>query len=171
MANFAELSPDTRPARHPLRILRVIGESFLWGALMTAAAYFSLMSEQARVFGPRVMTILALYFAGGAIGYLFAFPVVRWLKKRISPRQRLIIAILLLGGFTLAATAGVLALNYRTYYAEWHEAAYSIHWVYQQIFTVLGSTYQYLVIGIRLYWPLGPAFLLIAGWWMTRRAS
>ena len=104
---------------------------------MTAAAYFSLMSEQARVFGPRVMTILALYFAGGAIGYLFAFPVVRWLQKRISPRQRLIIAILLHGGFTLAATAGVLALNYRTYYAEWHEAAFSIDWIYQQIFTVL----------------------------------
>jgi len=171
MANLADLSPDTPPARRQAQILRVIGESLLWGAVMTGAAYFSLMSEQERVFGPRVMTIMAVYFAGGAIGYLFAFPVARWFAKRVSPPLPLILAVLALGGFTLAATAGILALNYRAYYAEWHEAVFSIDWFYQQIFTVLGSTYQYLVIGVRLYWPLGPAFLLFAGWWMTRRAS
>ncbi len=171
MANLANLTTDTRPARRHVRILRVIAESLLWGTLMTGAAYFSLMSEQARVFGPRVMTIMAVYFAGGAMGYLFAYPIVQWFAKRVSRPLTLFLAILALGGFTLAATAGVLALNYRAYYAEWHEAAFSIDWFYQQIFTVLGSTYQYLVIGVRLYWPLGPAFLILAGWWMTRRAS
>jgi len=171
MANLAELSLEAPQARRQLRVIRVIGESLAWGALMTAAAYFSLISEQARVFGPRVMTILAVYFAGGAIAYLFAFPATHWLAKRVSRPLTLILAILALGCFTLAATAGILALNYRAYYAEWHEAAFSIDWFYQQIFTVLGSTFQYLVIGVRLYWPLGPVFLFFAAWWMTRRAS
>lgn len=171
MANFADLSPVASPARRHMRLIRVIGESLVWGALLAASAYFSLVSEMARVFGQRVMTILAIYFAGGAIGYLFAMPVTHWLGKRIPPRLRLLCAVLALGGFTLAATAGILALNYRAYYAQWHEAALSHDWFYQQFFTALASTYQYLVIGIRLYWPLGPAFLLLAAWWTTRRAS
>lgn len=160
------------PARRIGRsALRVIGEGLLWGAMMTAAAYFSLVSEHARALGPRVMTILAVYFAGGAIAYLFAFSVTHWLARHLSPRVTPLVAIMALGGFTLAATAGILAFDYRAYYAQWHEAAFSGDWFYQQFYTVLGSTYQYLVIGVRLYWPLGPVFLLLAGWWMTRRAS
>ena len=68
--------------------------------------------------------------------------------------------------FEMTLSAKVL-----TYYAAWHAAPLSRTWIYQQIFTFLGSTYQYVVIGTRLYWPLGPVFLLLTSWWLSRKTS
>lgn len=171
MASPADISADAPRSRRHAPIVRLIGESVAWGVLTTVAALFALVSEQAREFGPRVVTILAVYFVGGVIGYPFAFAATHWFARRFSAHFKLLFAVAALAGFTLAATAGILAFDYRAYYAEWHDAFFSRDWFYQQFYTALGSTYQYLVIGIRLYWPLGPIFLILAGWWMTRRTS
>ena len=65
----------------------------------------------------------------------------------------------------------MLALQYRAYYAQWHDPAFSRIWFWQQFYTALGSTYQYAVIGIRLYWPAGPPLLVVTSWWLSGRPS
>lgn len=152
-------------------VTRLVGESIIWAVMMSGTALFALMSQQARVLDPQVVTILTVYFAGGAVGYLMAFPATYWFGRRIASWLTMPLAAIALTCFTLGATAGFLALDYRTYYAQWHESAFSIGWFFQLFFTTLSSTYQYLVIGTRLYWPLGPLFLFLASWWVTRRAS
>ncbi len=151
--------------------LRILAGALAWGAMMAASAFVSLILDQERGLSYHVALIVAYYFAGGFLAYVAAWPFVSWAAARLSALQRFGFAAILLTGFTLAATASVLALDYRAYYSEWHAAIFSRIWFYQQIFTALGSTYQYLVIGSRLYWPLAPVFLLATSWWLSRKAS
>lgn len=171
MVDTAQPFARTQRRRRGAPVLLLAAESLLWGAMMSAAAVFSLITELGRVADLRVLTILVVFFAGGTIGYFLAYPTTRLFAIRLPARWTMPFAIAVLTGFTLAATAGVLSLDYRAYYAEWHGSFFTRDWFAQQFYTALGSTYQYLVIGTRLYWPLGPIFLILAGWWVTRRVS
>lgn len=171
MVDTAESSAGAARRFRHAPLMHLIAESVVWGAMMAGAAVFSLISEQGRAADLRVLTILTVFFVGGVIGYGFAYPATHLFAKRLPARLVLPFAVVMLAGFTLAATAGILALDYRAYYAEWHEVAFSRDWFSQQFYTALSSTYQYLVIGTRFYWPLGPLFLLLAGWWVSKRVS
>lgn len=151
--------------------LRILAGALAWGAMMAACALVSLILDQQRDLSYHVARLAAYYMTGGFIGYVAAWPFISWAAPRFSAAQRFVFAAVLLTGFTLAATASVLALDYRVYYSVWHAAIFSRDWFYQQIFTALGSTYQYLVIGSRLYWPFAPVFLLVTSWWLSREAS
>ena len=153
------------------RLLQVAATALVWAVLMGLSALVGLLFERGRILDPQVVKIVALYGAGGLIGYLFAHFPILWLVRRSSHPWSLLIAACVLTLFTLGATAGVLALEYRTYYAQWHGYPLSIVWFYQQFYTALGSTYQFAVLGTRLYWPLGPVSLVAMSWWLTRRAS
>ncbi|TCD14549.1 hypothetical protein [Oricola cellulosilytica] len=143
--------------------------AFVWGSMMAVSAYVALRFGLGRSGGPSIGVILAIYFLGGACGFALAYPFL-WFAHRISrPLLRTLLVILLLGIFTLGATALILLLQYRTYYAQWHGPALSRIWFWQQFYTALGSTYQYAVIGTRLYWPLGALFLLATSWWLSRQ--
>ena len=149
----------------------LLAASVAWGALMALSAYVALVFNFGRQLDDQVSGIIAIYFAGGFIGFLAAYPVFLTLSRRSGPVTRFGLALMLLALCTLGATAGVLALQYRTYYAEWHETIFSRIWFWQQFYTALGSTYQYAVIGTRLYWPLAPVFLLATSWWLSRKSS
>jgi hypothetical protein len=154
-----------------VRVGFLLAASVAWGALMALSAYVALVFNLDRQSGGQVSAIIAIYFAGGFIAFLAVYPVFLALSRRSGPVTRLGLALVLLALFTLGATAGVLALQYRTYYAEWHESIFSRIWFWQQFYTALGSTYQYAVIGTRLYWPLAPIFLLATSWWLSRKSS
>ncbi|MCI5075445.1 hypothetical protein [Oricola sp.] len=138
---------------------------------MLLSALTSLTLEYGRPIDGRVFALLAVYFAGGFAGCLLAWPFILWVRNRSSLTVSIVFAAFALTGFTLASTAAVLALDYRAYYAQWHSEVLSKVWLYQQVFTALGSTYQFAVIGIRLYWPLGVVALVPASWWLARRTS
>ncbi|TIX38504.1 MAG: hypothetical protein E5V40_19240, partial [Mesorhizobium sp.] len=70
---------------------------------------------------------------------------------------------------TLAFTGGLFALQYRSYYAEWHAPAFTIRWAFELVFTMLTALYQFVVLGIRLYFPLGFIALVAAGIWFARQ--
>ncbi|GAB4349252.1 MAG: hypothetical protein Kow0026_04480 [Oricola sp.] len=152
-------------------LVRLALEAAAWGAMMMASALLALLLERGRALDARTGQILAIYFTGAFIAFGVARPVLAVANRRLSMPWRFLLAVTVLAGTTLAATAGILALDYRIYYAEWHDSLFSVTWFYQQAYTVLGSTYQYLVIGTRLYWPLGPVLLVITSWWLARRAS
>lgn len=119
----------------------------------------------------RVILTTAFYFAGGLLAYPFAHVAIGIANRRLPTVARTLFAAAMLTGFTLCATAAVLALDYRIYYSQWHAAAFSKIWIYQQIFTALGSTYQYLVIGSRLYWPVGILALAVSSVLLARKPS
>lgn len=160
-----------KPAKRRQTMVRVAVEAAIWGAMMLISALAALRLEHGRSLNAQTGQILAIYFTGAYIAYAIARPALAIATARFALPWRFLFAIIVLTGLTLGATAGVLALDYRAYYSEWHSDFFSIGWFYQQAYTILGSTYQYLVIGTRLYLPLGPLFLVAASWWLARKAS
>ena len=71
---------------------------------------------------------------------------------------------------TVAVTAGFFALQYRDYYAEWHAEAFTRIWFLQFAHTLAAALYQFAVLGLRLFFPLGFVALLVASFWFARRA-
>ncbi|RJT37619.1 hypothetical protein D3227_17715 [Mesorhizobium waimense] len=117
----------------------------------------------------KIRFVSLLYAAGGAL----AFPVGLFLARLVSQGRHwevaLAAAFVCLLAATLAFTGGLFALQYRSYYAEWHAPAFTITWAFELVFTGLTALYQFVVLGIRLYFPLGFAALAVASVWFARR--
>lgn len=77
-------------------------------------------------------------------------------------------AFVSLAATTVAVTALLYALQYRSYYAEWHAEAFTLTWAFQFVFTGLVALYQFAVLGIRLYFPVGLTALFAAALWFAR---
>lgn len=115
---------------------------------------------------PAAIRHVAFYFAiGGLFAYPVAVPLAAWLARHRAAETAFAAHLLLLGGGTLGLTAFLYALDLRAYFAEWHEPAFTRIWAYQFVFTVLGALYQFAVLGVRLFLPVGfPALLLFSLW-------
>ena len=50
-----------------------------------------------------------------------------------------------------------------------HAEAFTIRWAFELVFTSLTALYQFVVLGIRLYFPLGFIALAIASVWFARQ--
>lgn len=115
----------------------------------------------------RIAAIAALFAAGGLLAFL---PAV-YLGRLLSRGRRdagFAATFLALGTGTIGLTGLLVGLEYRSYYAAWHEDAFSIVWVFQFIFTVGAAVYQFLVLGVRIYVPLGLVLLAAASLWNVR---
>jgi hypothetical protein len=69
----------------------------------------------------------------------------------------------------MAMTAALYALQYRLYYSAWHAETFSVTWALQLVFTALAALYQFAVLGVRLFLPLGFAALFAVAIWFARR--
>ena len=70
--------------------------------------------------------------------------------------------------FTIGLTAFVFGLQYRIYYSAWHGPVFSWIWANQFVFTVGGAVYQFIVIGMPFYYPLGFLAVFLASLWFAR---
>ena len=113
--------------------------------------------------------LLLLYFAGGGLAWILMLPIARMFAHGRAAETRFAAFFLLLTCGTIAVTAFLYALDYRQFYAQWHEPVGSRIWVLQFLFTVAGAVYQFAVLGIRLYLPLGFLALLATSLLMARR--
>lgn len=92
------------------------------------------------------------------------------LGRRPETRFAAFLFFLSLG--TIAMTAMLYALDYRQFYAQWHAPAGTRTWFFQFAFTSLIAFYQFLVLGVRLYLPLGGVILVgVSLWLASRRVS
>jgi hypothetical protein len=143
------------------------GGSLAWGLLMAACAFVSLeMQGRAQTF--HLEMILLIFFAGGLIAWLFALPMARMLTRQRRVETRFAGHFALLGLGTIAATAFLFAMDYRLFYAQWHQPFGTRIWAYQFVFTSAGAVYQFLVMGLRLYLPVGLPILAGASLWLAR---
>lgn len=144
-----------------------LGGSLAWAALMGASAALGLWLRAWET-QDRIVAVVALFAAGGALGFVPGLLLARLVAGH-KPRSAAFAAVFLaLSLATIGFTAAIYVLVYRSYYAAWHADALTVTWVFQQVFTTLGALGQFAVLGLRLYFPLGFAALVAAGLLFSR---
>jgi hypothetical protein len=141
----------------------------LWAAVTSSSAAFWLVSVEK--FGTSNWQPILIVFA---LGGLIAFPAGLWLARLLAPGRdpgaRFAAAFLSLGAASALGVAFVFSMQYRTYYAQWHEHFPAIAWFFQLAFTGAGAVYQFAVLGMRMFFPVAFVALLAFGLWHARRA-
>lgn len=141
--------------------------TLLWAAIMGVSALVNLLQDN-WVTPDKIRTVALLFAGGGAL----AFPVGLFAARLVSFGRGWEVAfaatLVGLAAATIGLTAGLYALQYRSYYAEWHAPAFTLEWGFQLVFTMAVAFYQFVALGIRLYFPLGFVALFAAGLWFAR---
>ncbi len=155
--------------RHSLPGLRetLLGAP-LWGLVMALSALLALYLRNGAETS-HLTSILLLFFSGGLIAWPFALFLGRFGAIGRGRETRFAAFFLCLTVCTIAFTAILFALEYRIFYARWHAPFGTGTWVYQFTFTSASAIYQFVVMGIRLYLPLGFAALGLASLWLAAR--
>lgn len=146
-----------------------IGGSLAWAMAMATSFQLS-VHLFGRATSSHDLALTLIYAAGGLLGWLVALPLIYLFNRRGQPQTVLAAWLLLLGVVTVGAIAGVYALQYRAFYAQWHAPFPSRIWVYQQIFTTASALYQFAVLGLRHLMPTGLVLLLALSILMARRS-
>ena len=166
-AKAPRASERLRQALPSLRL--AIAGSVVWGFAMGASALLTLLLDRWET--PVGVRIVVLLFAlGGAAAFPIGWTLARLLSHGRRPEAAFAAAFVSLGVATIGLTAFFYALQYRTYYAEWHEPAFTITWAFQFVFTGLVALYQFAVLGLRLYFPAGFVALFTAALWFAARS-
>ena len=118
----------------------------------------------------KIRSVVLLFALGGLVAFPFGFVLARVISYGGRYDAAFAATFLSLAFATACVTGGFFALHYRSYYAEWHAEAFSMTWSLQFVFTVLAALYQFAVLGLRLYFPIGFVALLAASAWFARRA-
>jgi hypothetical protein len=139
----------------------------LWGSAMGASAYANLFLDAWET-PAKLQFVAVLFVAGGAL----AFPLGLFLARLLSEGRRaeasFAAGFISFAAATVAVTALLYAIQYRSYYSAWHAEAFSITWAFQLVFTTLAALYQFLVLGVRLFFPFGFLALFAAALWFAR---
>lgn len=104
--------------------------------------------------------ILAIYALGGLLAFPCGLYAARLLVRGGPANPRFAAAFVSMGLASVLGVAFVFSMQYRTYYAQWHEPFPSIPWFFQLAFTGAGSVYQFAVLGTRLFFPVAFVALL-----------
>lgn len=113
--------------------------------------------------------ILGIFFAGGAVAWPLALFFSRLAATGRTADARFAAAFLSLTVCTVLGTAFLFAMQYRIFYAQWHAPFGTVTWAFQFVFTTAGAFYQFAVMGLGLFLPLGLAALLAMALWLVRR--
>lgn len=136
--------------------------SLAWGAAMSASAAAALLGMGWQM-PERIAAVAAVYAAGGALAFPLAWLIAGIAGGAGTPASRRFAAAMLALAFTTAGlTMAIYALDYRRYYAEFHDPAFTATWALQLLFTTAGAVAQFAVTGVRLFFPLGFAATLVA---------
>ncbi|MEP3438717.1 MAG: hypothetical protein ABJN75_18340 [Hoeflea sp.] len=138
-------------------ILGAIG----WGAAMALSAQAAIWLSMAGL-TDHYWSITALVFSGAVLAWPLSLACFRFIAFRRSREAVFAAAFVCLSIFTLGVTACLFAVIYRNFYAQWHGDPFTKLWLLQLAFTSAAALYQFAVIGVRLYLPLGVVFLFAA---------
>ncbi|WP_246681246.1 hypothetical protein [Mesorhizobium sp. B2-6-1] len=170
------------PLVHPARRHRALGRlrgaiptpgtallgALLWAATMGASTLLNLLLES-WVTPDKIRTVTLLFAGGGALAFPVGLFAARLVSRGRSWEVAFAAAFVGLAAATIGLTAGLYALQYRSYYAAWHAPTFTLTWGLQFVFTMAVALYQFVVLGIRLYFPIGFLALFAASLWFARR--
>ncbi|HEV7322727.1 MAG TPA: hypothetical protein VGO04_29345 [Ensifer sp.] len=151
-----------------LRVL-VVGAP-LWSASMALSAWYGLwLRERALTF--HLAELLWIFGLGALLAWPPALFLARLTALGRGAETRFAAYLLFLSLGTIGMTALLFALDYREFYAQWHAPVGTRTWLFQFAFTTAIAFYQFLVMGLRLYLPVGGVILLGASLWLASRRS
>ncbi|MDZ7824190.1 MAG: hypothetical protein U5K75_09255 [Ahrensia sp.] len=141
--------------------------SLFWSLCCGIACLIMLVYFRGWILNGQTYQVATFYAAGAAMATYPAAYFARLITKRAGPSRYLIIMVLLCLS-TLFFTACIFAFQYRLYFAQWHGAPFSKLWLLQQTWTAAGAVYTYIVLGLRLYFPIALVGLFVTSWWVNR---
>jgi hypothetical protein len=112
--------------------------------------------------------LTTVYFLGGMLAWPFMLPLARLLARGRRLEARFAAFFLTLSLGTIAMTAFLFAMDYRWFYARWHAPFGTLVWAFQFAFTSASAVYQFAVLGLGLFLPLGFLCLLAASLYLAR---
>jgi hypothetical protein len=151
----------------PAPALAVFG-SLGWASVTGASAALAGLMKS-RAFGGNLETVIAVFGIGGLAGFVPALTAYRLFGRQKTHNQRFSLIFLALTLATVACTSLTFTLILRSYYAQWHDDFPSFHWFEEQFFTTASSTYQFAVLGLRSFLPLGLPALFLASWLISKK--
>ncbi|QFY60227.1 hypothetical protein FZ934_07150 [Rhizobium grahamii] len=128
--------------------------AILWACQMLLSAGLALYIRN-RLETSHSAELAALYFFGALLAWPLALPCARFIAYRRRIETRFAAFFLALAAFTILLTAFLFAMDYRAFYSQWHAPFGSVTWAFQFVFTGASAVYQFSVLGLRLFMPLG----------------
>lgn len=146
---------------------RLLAGAVGWGVLMSLSAIVSLYRRN-HLGTFHLAELVILFFAGGLFAWPFIVPTTRLLSRygRIETRFAACFALLALG--TIAMTAFLFAMDYRLFYSQWHHPILSAKGIRQFVGTSASGVYQFAVMGLGLYLPIGLPVLAGVSLWLAK---
>lgn len=142
----------------------------LWAALMALSAWYGVSALEWET-AARILRIVLLFALGAFLAFPLGILAAALLARRRSREVLFAAAFVCLAAATIGITSLIFAFDYRTYYAEWHDDELSVRLMFEILFTTLSAVYQFAVLGLRLYFPIGFLGLFVASWWFARRRN
>ncbi len=146
---------------------RLLLPGLFWMICCFSAGLIVLVYGRGWTISAQSLQVGFIYAAGAALAVWPSTFIARYLFRRAS-LWRLAAFMVVLFGLTAFFTACLFALQYRTYFSQWHGEPFSQSWLWQQVFTAAGAVYTYIVLGLRLYIPIAIAGLFVTSWWLNR---
>lgn len=103
----------------------------------------------------RIVAASLIFFAGGLAGGGFAWIATALFARGRVWSARFSLALIANAVSVPPATAFLFFLQYRTYYAQWHEDPFTTVWVWQIAFTGATALYLFAVSAVKYIFPLG----------------
>ncbi|MDM9623546.1 hypothetical protein [Rhizobium sp. S96] len=113
--------------------------------------------------------LAVMYFLGGLLAWPFVIPLGRFFAHRRPLETRFAAFFVVLATGTILMTAFLFAMDYRMFYSRWHAPAGTVTWAFQFVFTGAAAVYQFAVLGLRLFLPLGLLCLLVTSFALAKR--
>ncbi len=151
------------------RCLEVLGSAICWGAAMSASAIAALYLRNGLLTG-HLGALTLVYFFGGALAWPILVPLTQRFARQRPTGARFAAFFLALSIGTVAMTAFLFAMDYRWFYSRWHAPFGSLIWIFQFLFTGASAVYQFAVLGLALFLPLGLLCLIVVSAYLARRA-
>jgi hypothetical protein len=158
---------DRLQAAYPPYSAVLIGAP-LW-ALQMLASSMSTLYLRTGLETSHLGDLAILYFAGGLLAWPFALMLGRFFAHKRRIETRFAAFFVALSVCTILMTAFLFAMDYRVFYSRWHAPGGSVIWFFQLIFTGASSVYQFMVLGLRLFVPLGLVCLLATSFALAKR--
>ncbi|MDI7863304.1 hypothetical protein MRS76_15200 [Rhizobiaceae bacterium n13] len=139
-----------------------------WGGLMTLSAVVALyFTHHLTTF--HMPSLVLLFFSGGLVGWVAALPFAGAVAHGRRPETRFAAFFLIISVGTIGITALLFAADFRLYSAPWNNPSGLLRGLLQFLFAALSAMYQFAVLGVRLYLPLGLFFLVITSLLLAKR--
>lgn len=138
----------------------MLAGAITWGLLMALSALVSLYMRN-RLETDHLVALVVLFFAGGLFAWPFAVLLARMLARRDQIQTRFAACFVLLAIGTIAMTAFLFAMEYRLFYSQWHHPITTWLGMRQFVGTSASAVYQFAVMGLGLYLPVGLPVLAI----------